>query len=541
MAINFFKKNWELFLLAVVYILFSWQYSVPLTGDQKVYISTAMEMRLHNSFLYPYLFGETSYYKPPFVYWSLITSWLIFGFNQFATVLPGILAVLISSFFLKKTYLLFHKDRLLESSLIPLFFGSSMGVFTFGLSAQMEIYLVLFYILSWYFVLRFLHSKNFVFLFIAFFFVGILSIVKSPLYSVLWSIGFAFFLFLSNQKSVFSNFKTYGALLFGIFVASSWFVFILSTDSERFLNRYLYIETLSKINVPSAPTSRIWTDYLTFIFPFGVFLPFVIFKNQISKREWLFLGCWSLPIALFFSLFPYKTETYLFPMLPAWVLGFVLFLNDSNLKKMKRFVLPRMIIGFIFLFIGPLISVVLYRAEMIDLFPAFVMSAASLFGVLANLFLKNWRAIGLSFVVLIFGIILSVRSMGEKEMAPLRSAVAFSGGVELIWLDEVSHIWHEIGLVSAALGREINRIKSFENYKEALFSGAVAIASPEDLKRVENDFPGRVNSLLVWRRWKTRNGFPFKELLLYGKKGFKDYDQRLIREFYLIQLHKKQH
>src|SRR3989338_3129366 len=51
---------------AAAYMIMAGSMSVPLTGDQKVYVSTAMEMREHGQWLQPLLFGEPSYYKPPF-------------------------------------------------------------------------------------------------------------------------------------------------------------------------------------------------------------------------------------------------------------------------------------------------------------------------------------------------------------------------------------------------------------------------------------------------------------------------------------------
>ena len=55
------------------YLPFLGKMSVPLTGDQKVYLSTALEMRESGSWLIPKLFGESSYYKPPLQYWAMFS------------------------------------------------------------------------------------------------------------------------------------------------------------------------------------------------------------------------------------------------------------------------------------------------------------------------------------------------------------------------------------------------------------------------------------------------------------------------------------
>jgi 4-amino-4-deoxy-L-arabinose transferase-like glycosyltransferase len=41
--------------------------------------------------------GETSYFKPPWLYWAMMSGWSIFGFNLFGTFVPSALATALSA------------------------------------------------------------------------------------------------------------------------------------------------------------------------------------------------------------------------------------------------------------------------------------------------------------------------------------------------------------------------------------------------------------------------------------------------------------
>ena len=60
-------------LLLWVFLAYAWAvwlYCIPFTGDEKVYLSTAMEMRAHSDWLHPWLIDEHAYYKPPLQFWA---------------------------------------------------------------------------------------------------------------------------------------------------------------------------------------------------------------------------------------------------------------------------------------------------------------------------------------------------------------------------------------------------------------------------------------------------------------------------------------
>jgi len=49
-------------------------------------------------------------------------------------------------------------------------------------------------------------------------------------------------------------------------------------------------------------------------------------------------------------------------------------------------------------------------------------------------------------------------SLGEQDIAGLRSALISAPAAPLAMLDEHRNIWHEVGLLSVAIGRPIQRV-----------------------------------------------------------------------------------
>jgi len=100
----------NLIWIALAYLPFLGSFSVPLTGDQKVYLGTALEMRQTGSWLKPILFGAPSYYKPPLQYWATLTSWKIIGFNLWASLLPSVVCVIVTAWLIGEISILLSGD-----------------------------------------------------------------------------------------------------------------------------------------------------------------------------------------------------------------------------------------------------------------------------------------------------------------------------------------------------------------------------------------------------------------------------------------------
>src|SRR4051812_37450503 len=91
------RHPWHLLWIALVYLPLLGQMSVPLTGDQKVYLNISKEMYEAGSWLKPLLFGQGSYYKPPFQYWATLLGWNVLGYNFWGALVPSVIAVLLTA------------------------------------------------------------------------------------------------------------------------------------------------------------------------------------------------------------------------------------------------------------------------------------------------------------------------------------------------------------------------------------------------------------------------------------------------------------
>ena len=140
MGTIFFLQVVAAWLLA--YVPFAGWMSIPWTGDQKVYLSTALEMQEQKSLLVPYLFGEPSYYKPPLQYWSTLAGFRIFGNTLWGAFLPSAIAALVAAlatWSIARRLLPVREDGRASSGAhrAALWFLGCIGTATFGVAAQM--------------------------------------------------------------------------------------------------------------------------------------------------------------------------------------------------------------------------------------------------------------------------------------------------------------------------------------------------------------------------------------------------------------------
>ena len=91
------NRRLTLVLLALA-ALYLWRLGVAALADpdEGRYAEIAREMLARHDFLAPHLNGVPYFEKPPLVYWLLAGSLKLFGANEFAARLPGVLLMLIA-------------------------------------------------------------------------------------------------------------------------------------------------------------------------------------------------------------------------------------------------------------------------------------------------------------------------------------------------------------------------------------------------------------------------------------------------------------
>ena len=433
---------WGFLLLA--YSIGLGSMSVPLTGDQKVYLSIALEMRERASILIPYLFGQANFLKPPFQYWMTLTGWKVFGFSLFGALFPSVIALLSAAYFtrrLSKSY----------AYLPAIFFAGTLGTLTYGTTAQMEIWIVAFYLAAW----NFSQEQKW---FSAFAVVGAMSWIKGPLYPVLWVMSQLVYFTLNQDFSALKKSRFWFGLSTGVLIGMSWFAAAALKHREAMLEVFFGRENFGKLQTAQGSIQGLWGEFIFSLFPVVFVVAISLFdvrRRELFSSRWKFWTAYSLLPALFFTLFPYRVNSYLYLLTPLaiWFIP-----TDKLWVSMPVRRLFTLLSGFSCLM---LLALVLrfYQGHWIGLELALPLGCLLLLFpyLLSKLHLPGLATASLLLVNLIR---LSAVEMGERDLSGLREFSQTHS--QLAYLIEPEHqdIWHEFGLVSSALGIEVNRLPS---------------------------------------------------------------------------------
>lgn len=527
----------HLFWVALVYIPFLGRFSIPLTGDQKVYLSTALEMREKGSFLQPYLFGEPSYFKPPFQYWMTLWGWNVFGLNLWGALIPSVLAVVLTAWLLGEIAYLLHERK--EFVNAGLWFASALGVITFGTTAQMEIYLCFFYAASWWAGLRFLskppQKRRAAFLYLALGLAGLAALVKSPLYSIFWVSGFFSYLILSGEWELFKSRHLTGALLLGILLGASWYIAILVIDGENFWAQYVVRENFEKAGGNRGTILGLWSALLYFCFPFTLLiLPALkaFWKGRHVGNGLRFLMAWSWPPLLFFSAYPYRNKPYAFILVP--LLSILVDWGYFRSGRTRFYRMTTLMSSSLMLIGYTLVSVVLYRAQSVPDWIVLGWIGVGVWSFICGF--KDWmRGLVLCGIAGVLLFRLTAISLGEKDIATLRTLHASHPEAKIALLDEKKNIWNESGLLTAALGVPVLRLTHFDQVVPFLKTGGIVLLDEEQSKLL-NTVDLKSLEETIWLRWKKRTHFPYEDFILGGRSAVPDFENLTHRQFKILRL-----
>ena len=512
--------------LAVVfaYLWLSNRYPLALAGDQKAYLSTALEMRETGSWLIPRLMGEPSYLKPPFLYWCLLVSWKLFGLNWFASVLPSLLAALGSAVALDSIVMKIDPQRYAKFRWSGMVMLSMLGSLFFSQTTQMESFLVFFQLAAWAFAVHGLSRPFDERVFwpsaLAFAVAGVGALVKSPLYSVFWVIGYGTYLVFLKEWKELKSARFWTSLVLGIGLGLAWFVAVYFRDYDHFWGQYVVYETIEKRYGNGGSVFKLWGAWLGWVVPWV--LPIALgviglFKKGFypSRADFSPLAAFgfatSVPAALFFTWYPYRVDTYLHFLLPGSTLLALLGVSHrwghGSLRLTLGLVFFPLAIG-----LGYLLSprgLELVEASAWSFWLA--LGVISAFSAVWNLLWSD-RDPATSIAVPHF-IVLSLLFLGAFRMSAVHLAeqdfagllaVDFSNGVSVY--EPTKNIWSERGIFSVVLGKPVSRCTSMGELDQRLRSGASVIVddaqasvSMELQKALEGT--GLKLNRTIWNRW----------------------------------------
>ncbi len=302
------------------------------TGDEKVYIAQALEMKARGSWFLQTLAEQPNYYKGPLHYILIRLGVILFGEHSLWSVLWMNAVGLGGIAFLLTRRL----KQIWPEQFMPFIFGLGLvlspGAFAHMFASQMEIELVTIYGLCLYFSLGLsktpLDLKQWLWLWLT---IGAASWIKSPLHSVLLGSGTCLYALLDTSlRSMLFSRKGIASIAIGTLLGFCAYLIPWYLDGANFFRTYVVRETMEK--GPNGVTMleaflpnisyQIWPH--AFMLGLGCLaLAHDMLRGRLDRKDRQLLGmslAFALPTIVFFAWHPYRSEIYSLPTISAILL-----------------------------------------------------------------------------------------------------------------------------------------------------------------------------------------------------------------------------
>lgn len=500
LTLKTYKLYFSLIAIFISYFLFSWWLSIPLTGDQKIYSGIAMEMYFDRDFIIPHFLNQSNFLKPPFQYWVTSLSYLVFGFSVAAAVLPQIIAVLLCC------YLIFKIEKVIDrptEGVSSLVFAGTLGTMVYGTTIQMEIWIVVFFLLSWLF---FLETKNILSMVI----VGVMAWVKGPLYPALW----VFSVVLYSPKLTIKNKRWYLVLLIGVAVGLLWFAAAAMSHPAEVMKTFFFQENLSKASVSHGTLTSLWGEFFFSLVPVLFIFLLSVKQIKLSRFEFYYL----LIPSLFFSIFPYKVNTYLYILTP------IISMQVGRWITLKPSLNPKlfyMLKALVLIFFSLIILTVLFLLNTKWMTEATAIAALCVsIGLIWTYYKEKFYAY-LWFSLIFVNIIrVFAAQLGQHEVNALKEMLGSPNNDSIkiaYWVSEGERTWSEYGWLATALQKRIYPVEgvllNHQRLNQLLEQWDYVIYDTKnyDTKSFETYDPKVSKDCHEWKRLAKRTSLKFKD------------------------------
>lgn len=509
-----------------------------MAGDEKVYVSQAIEMARDGRWFTQTLAGEPSYFKGPLHYVLVRIGMLVFGDHLIAGLwMNALFAVIVALalYRLGREYL--REDRALLLGLVG---ALNTGLFSHALASQMEVELCAFYALAamtlgikresgpgfksdiWFWLVA-----------------GAAGWVKSPAHSVLIAAGALVYWALNG--TLLRRTRSPGAwlaALAGIALCIAGYLPALLDDYANFRETFVMRE-----NVMKADNNRAWHYVVTPLLHFALPWTLVFFfglaralKTTAPARPLQLLGLsLALPTILFWASWAYKGQNYNLPAMSA-LFVFAVASFDRDIPRIAFQAVGALglaalvgAIALVFRFL-PLPDWWSWNWVLFSFAAMLIFASAFLFSV-------EIRVLGLGALFLFAGIAAFITPLGLREMRDARAFEREHAGVTLHYDDLDPSIWSEWGLLQLTLRRPVFAIHKPAQLDGALKPGhAIFLPGEASLERMKkayeekNSAPYRIEK---WSRWLTKGKSADGESMWEAAWQNRDLT-RLERTFYIL-------
>lgn len=529
--------SWKLmtFIILLAYVPFLGNRVVRPAGDDKVYVSQAVEMAAQGNWFLQTLGGEPNYYKGPLHYLFLRVGMLVFGDSMWATVWMNLVLVIAGAIALGAVVHRNMRDFEGWSFFVGLAFALNAGIYSHVFASQMEVEMASFFAIGLYLLDRSGPGKaDLKFWVIA----GLAGWLKSPLHSVL--LGGTALIFWAWEGTLLPRMRhpaAWGSAIAGVLVCALGYAPPFLLDRQNWVNFYLYRETLDK-----PPNGAPWHYPIIPLFTYSLFpwmLPaFVAYADGISRlwrrqrairttpgaRRVMALGiALILPSVLFFLWHPYRGQNYNLPVMGGLVLLVAALWATRAPGWSKVYSLSLGLTALITLVIPAALTFFTRHFDPMPYWwPSYLLPVLWIGAILTAR--GFWRE-GVTFsmlrpdslsrrslwIFLSLGCLLT--TLGEREMIDVRdriySAQKSGEQLRLAYYNLQKNIWSEWGYLNFMLPYPVRGLFTPADLEAAVRNRElILVPGDEWLDKMKSDlaekFPGAEWQVEPWRRWKTK-------------------------------------
>jgi 4-amino-4-deoxy-L-arabinose transferase-like glycosyltransferase len=571
-GVSFFTQSsptfgWKLLtiFLLLLYVPFLGNRVVRPAGDDKVYVSQAVEMAQQGTWFLQTLGGEPNYYKGPLHYIFLRIGMFLFGNSMWATVYMNLALIILGSITIGAIVQRHMREYEGWGFWAGMAFGASAGIYSHVFASQMEVETAAFMAIGAFFLDRSGPGKDYKFWIIA----GLIGWLKSPLHSVL--LGSTALIFWLWQGELFARLRSlhaWLAALLGITICCLGYLPAFLWDREAFIATYILRETLHKPGNGAAWHYPIIPFFTYSLLPW--MLPaFVAYIDGISRlwrkqrairsspgsKRVMALGiCLFVPSVAFFLYHPYRGQNYNLPAIGGLVL-FITSIWATRAETWNRlYSLSLGLTCLVFLIVPIAFS---YFTRHFDPMPFWWSSwVLPILWIGALLTARGfWReGVTLSMIrpaslarrslwfFIGLGVILS--TIGEREMIDVRDRIYLAQKnnekLDIVYYNLQKNIWSEWGYLNFQIPYPVQGVFSSAQLFDAIRANKLVAVPGDDWMQemkglVDKEFPHAKWEITPWKRWKTKGknaqGVPA------WKEAWETKDlTKLEKNFYLVKI-----
>lgn len=479
-----------------------WSSSILTQGDESDYIRSSQEMLSSGDLLTPTFRDEPRFTKPPLLYWMVVSSYRLFGVSLFSSRLPMVLCGVLTVLFVYRLgLLLFDRKAALMSAMVT---ATAFGMVKFSKIVLMEVPLTLTMLMASFYFIRFYRDAHKRDLLVSFFFIGLSSLLKSPVYSAISVMVLLLFLLSVGGMGRIRGRTSALAVLLALLVAVPWYAAMIALHGDAFIEFY-YNEHYIKFLYVNHYLFRVWVGLLLYLLPWTFYFLYAIYQVVAQKlyRQW---QCKFLLISIFVFLGVFlvphqKGLYYAIPVVPyAGLLTGSVLAGTFQPGKIWDGATAALLCA-----IGAVLlaAIVLVEAQLL-----FSLASGLLIVAAALVLLKQRRSkivpfvmYGLALIPFYVGILPSV----NFPVIPEQRAKPIVNGRPL-YSYELSPL-----KFADALDRDIKEITRLERLRQAIEKGGTVIIMRTTFDGLSDELKQEVEIRLQWQRWRRRA--PFLEVI----------------------------